>query len=105
MDEVIVGAPYTVTKDVLEKVYKVNVLAYGRSPILPDVDGGDPYALPKSLGICKLVETDFADISTEMVIDRIIQNRAVYEARNRRKLEKALLEEKLLEQQKQKQQD
>jgi ethanolamine-phosphate cytidylyltransferase len=87
---------------VLEKVYKVDVVVHGKTDILPDVDGNDPYALPKSLGIYREIETPFCSISTDTVIERIVQNRMQYEARNRRKQEKARIEEKLLLEERQK---
>lgn len=43
MDEVIIGAPYSVTQDVLEKVATVNIVGHGVSPAVPDIDGRDPY--------------------------------------------------------------
>jgi ethanolamine-phosphate cytidylyltransferase len=96
VDEVIIGAPYTVSKDVLEKVYKVDVVIHGKTETLPDVDGQDPYALPKKLGLYFEIETAYSELTTNMIIERILRNRQVYEARNRRKAEKAALEEKLL---------
>ncbi|KAJ3104534.1 Ethanolamine-phosphate cytidylyltransferase [Phlyctochytrium bullatum] len=92
VDEVIIGAPYSVTKDVLETVYKVSLVGHGSTDIETDVDGADPYALPKSLGIFSIIESPRPDVTTEAIIDRIVQNRKLYEARNKRKLEKARLE-------------
>lgn len=43
VDEVIIGAPYSVTEDVLNKVYRVSVVAHGNTPSEVDVDGSDPY--------------------------------------------------------------
>ncbi|KAJ3027280.1 UNVERIFIED_CONTAM: Ethanolamine-phosphate cytidylyltransferase [Siphonaria sp. JEL0065] len=103
VDEIIMGAPYSVTKDVLSKICNVSVVCHGKGDVA-DIDGKDAYALPKELGIFKEVATELSDITTETIIDRIIANRKLYEARNRRKLEKAALEEKLLEEQKQQQQ-
>lgn len=104
VDEVIIGAPYTVTKDVLEKVYKVDVVVHGKTHVFSDIDGQDPYELPKSLGIYKEVDTPYSHLSTEIIIERILNNRAMYEARNKKKLEKARLEEQMLQQEKQKKQ-
>ncbi|KAJ3410040.1 hypothetical protein CcCBS67573_g00289 [Chytriomyces confervae] len=98
VDEVIIGAPYTVTKDVLQKIAKVSVVCHEKSVAYEnDVDGREPYSLPKELGIYKEIEAPSNDISTETIIDRIIENRKLYEARNKRKLEKAALEDKMLE--------
>ncbi|RUS19873.1 hypothetical protein BC937DRAFT_86778 [Endogone sp. FLAS-F59071] len=43
VDEVIIGAPYSVTEGVLGKVYKVDIVAHGNTPTEPDLDGKDPY--------------------------------------------------------------
>ncbi|KAJ3142582.1 Ethanolamine-phosphate cytidylyltransferase [Irineochytrium annulatum] len=96
VDEVIIGAPYSVTKDVLETVFKVSLVVHGTTECEPDVDGRDPYALPKELRIYQEMPSPRGDVTTEAIIDRIIQNRKLYEARNKRKQEKALLEAKML---------
>lgn len=96
VDEVIIGAPYTVTSDVLEKVFHVDVVVHGKTDVLPDLDGSDPYALAKERGIYVQVETPYSAMSTDTIIERIVQNRKLYEARNRRKQEKAREEERLL---------
>lgn len=43
VDEVIIGAPYSVTEDILSKEYTVHVVAHGNTPVDPDLDGSDPY--------------------------------------------------------------
>ncbi|KAJ3120268.1 Ethanolamine-phosphate cytidylyltransferase [Physocladia obscura] len=100
VDEIIMGAPYSVTKDVLNKICKVAIVV-GESGIVyePDLNGSDPFKLPKELGIYKEVEVEGNNLSTEIIIDRIIANRKLYEARNKRKMEKAALEERMLEEQ------
>ncbi|KAJ1558750.1 hypothetical protein HK405_013061, partial [Cladochytrium tenue] len=45
VDEVIMGAPYSVTKEVLEAVGHVNVVCHGSSDCQPDLDGRDPYSV------------------------------------------------------------
>jgi ethanolamine-phosphate cytidylyltransferase len=92
VDEVIIGAPYSVTKDVLSKVAPVAVVVHGVNSTERDMDGSDPYALPKSLGIYKEIEHNMSSISTSTVIERIIQQRQLYEERQRRKREKAMAE-------------
>ncbi|OMJ25616.1 Ethanolamine-phosphate cytidylyltransferase [Smittium culicis] len=75
VDEVIIGAPYSVTKDVLEKVYKVDIVAHGSdSPVL-DLGGNDPYTLPKQLGIYKEINHDLSSLTTTGVINRVIESR------------------------------
>ncbi|KAJ1962804.1 choline phosphate cytidylyltransferase [Dipsacomyces acuminosporus] len=92
VDEVIIGAPYTVTKDVLEDVYHVDVVVHGASDRPVDIDGKDPYALPKELGIYREIEHPNLSLTTTAIIDRIIENRHVYIERQARKAKKAVAE-------------
>lgn len=85
VDEVVIGAPYSVTKDVLEKIYKVDVVAHGSNSVLNDYNDEDPYKLPKELGIFETVKTDHSDLTYNTIIDRIVCNRFAYEERNRKK--------------------
>lgn len=92
------------TKDVLSKVYKVNVVAHGNTPTEPDLDGKDPYEvnkpefklvneiipfpsfftplisfeftkLPKFLGIYVEIQNPKASVTTDGIISRIIDQR------------------------------
>ena len=90
VDEVVIGAPYSVTTDVLEKIYKVSVVAHGANSALPDSDHQDPYKLPKELGIYKTLETQYSNITYNTIIERIVKNRLAYEERNRKKEAKEL---------------
>ncbi|KAI8337813.1 hypothetical protein EDC96DRAFT_578809 [Choanephora cucurbitarum] len=92
VDEVIIGAPYSVTEDILNKEYNVSIVAHGNIPSEPDLDGHDPYALPKQRNIYVEIETPKSTITTQGIIDRIIDNRLVYEERQRRKNAKAIIE-------------
>lgn len=93
VDEVVIGAPYSVTKDVLEDVYHVSVVVHGASDNQPlDIDGKDPYELPRKLGIYREVEHPRLDLTTTNIIERIILNRHVYIERQARKAKKALAE-------------
>ncbi|KAJ2224189.1 choline phosphate cytidylyltransferase [Coemansia sp. RSA 485] len=92
VDEVIIGAPYSVTKDVLEDVYHVDVVVHGASDQPLDIDGKDPYDLPKRLGIYHEVEHPRLDLTTTTIIERIIANRHVYIERQARKAKKAIAE-------------
>jgi ethanolamine-phosphate cytidylyltransferase len=56
------------------------------------MDGRDPYELPKKLGIYKEIDTPNSTITTEGIINRIIENRKTFEERQRRKNAKAALE-------------
>ncbi|KAJ1951551.1 choline phosphate cytidylyltransferase [Linderina macrospora] len=92
VDEVIIGAPFSVTKDVLETVYHVDVVVHGASDQPLDIDGKDPYELPKELDIYREVDHPALHMTTTAIIDRIIESRHVYIERQARKAKKALAE-------------
>ncbi|KAI7898659.1 uncharacterized protein BX663DRAFT_538434 [Cokeromyces recurvatus] len=92
VDEVIIGAPYSVTKEILHGEYNVSVVAHGHSHLEQDMDGKDPYQLPKKLGIYVEIDTPQSTITTEGIIQRIIENRNKFEERQKRKTAKAILE-------------
>lgn len=48
VSEVVIGAPYTVSKEMMDH-FNVDLVCHGMTPISPDTDGSDPYAYPKSL--------------------------------------------------------
>lgn len=48
VSEVVIGAPYTVSKELIDH-FKVDMVFHGLTPICADVDGTDPYGYPKSL--------------------------------------------------------
>ena len=82
LDEVVIGAPYVVD-DALLKHFKVSVVAHG-STFYPEEKGKDPYALPKKLGMFKAVSSG-SNVTTSVIVERIIKNRLQYEARNKKK--------------------
>ncbi|KAL0091180.1 hypothetical protein F4703DRAFT_1837699 [Phycomyces blakesleeanus] len=92
VDEVIIGAPYSVTKDVLGSEYNVKVVAHGNTPTERDLDGSDPYKLAKERGIYVEINNPNSTLTTHGIIERIIENRLIFEERQRRKTEKAALE-------------
>uniref|UniRef100_A0A0A9VZW4 ethanolamine-phosphate cytidylyltransferase n=1 Tax=Lygus hesperus TaxID=30085 RepID=A0A0A9VZW4_LYGHE len=83
VNEVVIGAPYSVTQELLSH-FDVDVVCHGRTPIASDVDGADPYALPKAKGIFKSISSG-NKMTTERIVERIIQHRLEYESRNAKK--------------------
>jgi len=59
VDEVVIGAPYSVTQDLMDH-FKVNVVVHGDTPVMDDIDGTDPYAV--SIGI-QLADSFMLNIS------------------------------------------
>lgn len=58
VDEVIIGAPYSIDKKLLA-TYNVHKVVHGNTPTIPDRGGVDPYALAKEKGIYVQLETHF----------------------------------------------
>jgi len=83
VSEVVIGAPYSVTAEMMEH-FKVDVVCHGHTDIHADVDGSDPYAEPKRRNKFVLINSH-NDVTTEGIVDRIINHRLEYEARNRKK--------------------
>ena len=44
VSEVVIGAPYAVTPELMDH-FKVDLVVHGRTPVMPDEDGSDPYAV------------------------------------------------------------
>ena len=42
VSEVVIGAPYSVTSQMLEH-FKIDVVCHGKTPVMADLDGRDPY--------------------------------------------------------------
>ncbi len=42
MDEVIIGAPYSVTKEMIEQAH-ISLVVHGTDEVLPALDSSDPY--------------------------------------------------------------
>lgn len=88
VNEVVIGAPFSVTKDLMEH-FNVDFVCNGQTVITNDVGRMDPYAVPKSMGKFILIDSG-NDMSTEKIVDRIIRNRLEYEARNLKKEKKEI---------------
>ncbi|KAL3285288.1 hypothetical protein HHI36_019398 [Cryptolaemus montrouzieri] len=88
VSEVVIGAPYSVTKDLMEH-FGVHAVAHGSTPVAPDEDGRDPFLYPKAIGKFISVESG-NDMTTEKIVERIIRNRLEFEARNLKKEKKEM---------------
>ncbi len=71
----VIGAPYAVTMDLMNH-FKVALVIHGQTTCEPDIDGRDPYEVPKALG--KFQQIDSGNpLTTQDIITRIIDNRFV----------------------------
>lgn len=83
VNQVIIGAPYDVSKDIIDQ-FKIDVVVHGKTPVHPTSVGTDPYAHPKNLGI--FTEVDSTNpLTTADIVERIIRNKLEYERRNKKK--------------------
>ncbi|EEC18197.1 glycerol-3-phosphate cytidylyltransferase, putative, partial [Ixodes scapularis] len=80
VNEVVIGAPYSVSADLMDH-FRVHIVCHGMTPIMQDVDGSDPYAEPKRLGKFKTLDSGNS-LTTHDLVQRIIRNRLLFEARN-----------------------
>ncbi|XP_039950605.1 ethanolamine-phosphate cytidylyltransferase isoform X1 [Bactrocera neohumeralis] len=86
VNEVVIGAPYCVTEDLLDH-FKIDVVCHGQTPIAFEDGKIDPYAVPKTRGIFTLIDSQNS-MTTELIVERIISHRIEYERRNKAKEKK-----------------
>eukprot|EP00249_Psilotum_nudum_P036844 c8865_g3_i1 orf=471-1772(-) len=87
VDEVIIGAPWEVTRDMIA-TFNISLVVHGTVAENNDLLNGDsdPYVAPKEMGIYKIIDSP-RKIRTTTIIDRIVANHEAYEKRNERKAE------------------
>ncbi|CAN7007366.1 unnamed protein product [Brassica rapa subsp. trilocularis] len=80
VDEVIIGAPWEVSKDTIT-TFDIWKVVHGTVAESDDFqkEEGNPYAVPKSMGIFEVLESPL-DISTSTIIKRIVANHEAYQA-------------------------
>ncbi|KAK8604896.1 hypothetical protein V6N13_082361 [Hibiscus sabdariffa] len=87
VDEVIIGAPWEVTKDMIT-TFNISIVVHGTiaesNTLLPGET--DPYAVPKSMGIFRFLESP-KSLTTSSVAQRIVTNHEAYMKRNAKKSE------------------
>uniref|UniRef100_A0A3P9LFR1 ethanolamine-phosphate cytidylyltransferase n=1 Tax=Oryzias latipes TaxID=8090 RepID=A0A3P9LFR1_ORYLA len=83
VSEVVIGAPFAVTKDLIDHL-RVDLVCHGKTEIYPDKDGSDPYAEPRRKGILRMVDSGNS-LTTDAIVQRIIKNRLLFETRNQKK--------------------
>ncbi|KAL4557737.1 hypothetical protein LXL04_035925 [Taraxacum kok-saghyz] len=85
VDEVIIGAPWEVSKDMIT-TFNISLIVHGTVAEDDDFekDNRNPYDVPKSMEIFKVLESPL-DITTSTIIKRIVSNHEAYQKRNERK--------------------
>lgn len=83
VDEVVIGAPYTVTPEMMDH-FNISLVVHGKTNISEDVDGTDPYAEPKKRGMFMQLDSGNS-LTTEILVQRILNKRLEYQERNKKK--------------------
>ncbi|KAI9107952.1 hypothetical protein K1719_020825 [Acacia pycnantha] len=85
VDEVIIGAPWEVTRDTIT-TFNISLVVHGAVAENNDFQKEDsnPYAVPISMGIFQILESP-RDITTTTIIRRIVANHEAYQKRNEKK--------------------
>jgi ethanolamine-phosphate cytidylyltransferase len=90
VDEVLIDAPFMLTKEMIENL-GISLVVHG------SIDDGttpstmDNYSVPKQQGIFKSIESP-SKLTTTIILNRIIEHRLKFEARNKKKEAKELAE-------------
>lgn len=82
VDDVVVGAPYHITKQLIQQINPTYVVAgsANTSILRSDIDC---FRIPKEMGIFRTVQSDFPDLTAHTVIKRIMSNYQLYANRNK----------------------
>ncbi|EPY30399.1 ethanolamine-phosphate cytidylyltransferase [Angomonas deanei] len=84
VDEVVLGVPFNVTKDVIDSLH-VDIVVGGKvCDQYPGGDAGSSYQVPQELGIFREVDSE-CNLTTDFLIERVIQNRAAFLKRQEEK--------------------
>ncbi|OMO68582.1 hypothetical protein CCACVL1_19898 [Corchorus capsularis] len=85
VDEVIIGAPREVSKDMIT-TFNISLVVHGTVAESNDFqeEKDNPYAVPISMGIFRVLDSPL-DITTTTIIRRIVANHEAYQKRNEKK--------------------
>ncbi|KAI6200579.1 CTP:phosphoethanolamine cytidylyltransferase [Aphelenchoides besseyi] len=98
VSEVIIGAPIALTEEMVDR-FGISIVANGVSSghADPECDHEEErFSVAKRLGLYRQVDSE-SEMTTEKVIDRILENRRIYESRNSKKERKELAAFKALQ--------
>ena len=82
VDDVIIGAPYVITKELMEQIEPA-VVVQGSVPTRQNSE--DAFRVPKQLGIFQHIESDYPKFTSKDVVHRVLENYAAYVTRNKAK--------------------
>ncbi|KAJ3443048.1 ethanolamine-phosphate cytidylyltransferase [Anaeramoeba flamelloides] len=84
VDEVIIGAPFNVTKKMIEDM-NISKVLHGTTELRIPKDAPNPYKVPKDLGIYEEIESveKFNYMSERQICMRVLENRLIFDKRNK----------------------
>ncbi|XP_074589557.1 ethanolamine-phosphate cytidylyltransferase-like [Curcuma longa] len=79
VDEVIIGAPWEVSKDMIT-TFNISLVVHGTIAENMDFlkENSNPYSVPMAMGIYKQLQSPL-DITTSTIIKRIVSNHEAYQ--------------------------
>ncbi|EAN97437.1 ethanolamine-phosphate cytidylyltransferase, putative [Trypanosoma cruzi] len=77
VDEVVLGAPYEVTREVIESLGITVVVGGKKCDECNYEDGRDAYAVPKEMGCFYEVDSE-CDLTTRALVDRVFKNQVAF---------------------------
>jgi ethanolamine-phosphate cytidylyltransferase len=80
VDDVIIGAPYVITKELMNQI-EPSVVVEGSSPSRLNFE--DAFRVPKQLGVFQKIDSDYPEFTARDVVHRVLQNSALFAARNK----------------------
>lgn len=80
VDDVIIGAPYAVTKELIDQINPA-IVVQGSVPTRTNTE--DAFRVPKQLGIYQHIESDWPEFTAKDVVHRVLGNYAQYAKRNK----------------------
>jgi len=81
--EVVIGAPFTITNELMNH-FKVDVVVHGGTQIIKDESGNDPYRVARDQHKFVKIESS-CSLTTASLVERIVKKRKSYEKRNKAK--------------------
>mmetsp|Transcript_37446 Transcript_37446/g.105734 ORF Transcript_37446/g.105734 Transcript_37446/m.105734 type:complete len:467 (+) Transcript_37446:383-1783(+) len=84
VNEVVIGAPAEITQELI-KNFNISLVVKGSTSESHQEPSQDRYAVPKQLGIFKVLQTP-SQVTTSDLIQRILGKRAAFESRNKKKV-------------------
>ncbi|KNC85328.1 ethanolamine-phosphate cytidylyltransferase [Sphaeroforma arctica JP610] len=88
VDNVVIGAPMELTPELLEH-FHVDVVVHGERPVAKKDQGVDIFKVAREKGTVETVQSG-SELHAEMVVERILKNKQMYEERNQKKIDKEL---------------